>query len=80
MKKQISQSEGKIKQLEISLEKLMNNVATVNVSEKQDNCEDDVDLFDSDEEEEDAEAKELREKRLAEYAAKKSNSKYNCFN
>ncbi|XP_058467218.1 probable elongation factor 1-delta isoform X1 [Malaya genurostris] len=34
--------------------------------------DDDVDLFGSDDEEEDAKAAELREKRLAEYAAKKS--------
>lgn len=48
-------------------------------AKKEEEEDDGVDLFGSDSEEEDEEAKRVREQRLAEYAAKKSKSKNYCF-
>lgn len=78
LKKLQLQSENRIKTLEQRLAGTSITPAakpaapTAQPAKKNDDDDDDVDLFGSESEEEDDEASKLREKRLAEYAAKKS--------
>jgi elongation factor 1-delta len=78
LKKQLEDLQNQVKQLSDRVTKLEGGSvapATANKPSGDSNkkeAEDDVDLFGSDNEEEDAEAAKIREQRLAEYAAKKS--------
>jgi len=77
LKKQLEDLQNQVRQLSDRVTKLEGGPApTANKaagdSKNKEEPEDDVDLFGSDNEEEDAEAEKIREQRLAEYAAKKS--------
>lgn len=83
LKKSSLKSEERIKQLETSLKALSVGgssaaapAAAAAPASKASDDDDGVDLFGSDSEDESNEAAQIREKRLAEYAAKKSNSMY----
>lgn len=82
MKKTSLKSEDRISKLESRLQSAGNNApvqaapAPAAAGNSKSDDDDGVDLFGSDSEDEDEAAAKVREQRLAEYAAKKSKSKY----
>lgn len=79
MKKTSLKSEDRISKLESRLQSAGNapvQAAPAAAGNSKSDDDDGVDLFGSDSEDEDEAAAKVREQRLAEYAAKKSKSKY----